>query len=250
MPLLLFTCVFTKTDATFNECERTAVQILSTLIRKNDLLDKNQLKIKGGSHNPHNSPAVSISNIQIHPRYNNYNAGTHLQHDIALLTLAKAIEIGNEKVEYISLPPPGKKLCTGEEDLAWIAGWGYTKRNYEADLTRVTPPVILQVARVELISRRACQSIYPKFNFTEHIICTDSTNTDVCQGDSGGALFEEYLVLNRTTGLTTKKHRILGIVSGSSKGCGTASQASIFTGVAGYVESMISPALTKCLTKC
>ncbi|OQV15028.1 putative Transmembrane protease serine 9 [Hypsibius exemplaris] len=274
MPLLLFTCVF-KTGAAFEECERTASQIINgvnatkhqlnwivsiqypnaydvlkhicggsiisnRLIltaahclfypNSNDLLDKDQLKVKGGSHNPHNSLAVSISNIQIHPGYNNYNPGTHLQHDIALLTLAKAIKIGNEKVDYISLPPPGKKLCTEDEDMAWIAGWGYTKRNYsEADLTRVTPPVILQLARVELISRRACQSIYPKFNFTEHIICTDSTNTDVCQGDSGGALFEEYLVLNRTTGLTTKKHRILGIVSGSSKGCGIPGKASILT---------------------
>ncbi|OQV15033.1 putative Chymotrypsin-like elastase family member 2A [Hypsibius exemplaris] len=213
-----------------------------------DPLEMDQLVVKGGSHDPHNTRAIRVSNIQIHPKYNNLNTGTHLQHDIALLTLAHAIKIGNEKVDYISLPPPGKQLCTGDEDMAFIAGWGYTKANYTKGVDNSSK--VLQVARVERIPRSTCQNIYPKLNFTEHMICTSSTNTDICQGDSGGALFEEYLVQNKTTGLTKKKHRILAIISGSSHGCGFAGRASVFTGVAGYVNSMISPALLKCQTQC
>ncbi|OQV15053.1 putative Chymotrypsinogen B2 [Hypsibius exemplaris] len=220
-------------------------------LNSNDRYGTDQLKIKFGSHNPHDSPAIGISNIQIHPKYHNQNPSTHLHHDIAILTLKHAIGIDNKKVGLISLPSPGKKVCTGDEDLAWIAGWGHTNSTKDpVDQLYLTPPKILQYARVERISRATCRGIYPTLNFSQYMMCTSSTGTDACQGDSGGALFEKYLVRDTTTGETKTKHRILGIISGSSRGCGIAGKASIFTEVAGYVRSMIAPAIDKCRTKC
>ena len=150
----------------------------------NDLFELNSIRIRGGSNDAYSTIAVRIKRILIHHQYNNVLRATHLQHDIAMVQLLDRIDVRTKKIDMISLPPYGRPLCSDKSNshMTYVAGWGYTQRfvsEQEQELSK--PPVALQVADVMIIPRKDCEKVYGNFSLTEHMICTNSTLTDVCQ---------------------------------------------------------------------
>ncbi|GAU97281.1 hypothetical protein RvY_08606 [Ramazzottius varieornatus] len=125
-----------------------------------------------------------------------------------------------------------------------IMGWGLTSKKSErnsSDVNTVDEKSLkLQVASSSLVDLETCKNIWRGVvDSTDALICTDSSNTDVCQGDSGGPLIERYLL----PGDSRWRHRILGIASFSSAGCGKPGQAAMFTSVEKYLHDFIKPAM-------
>ncbi|XP_053673782.1 polyserase-2-like [Anopheles nili] len=116
-------------------------------------------------------------------RHGNFSAGSP-RHDVALLTLRTNVEFG-PFVQPICLPGAGP----GQEAFSTlrfgtVTGWGWTEDN--------TPARTLRSASVPLVSHIRCLETDPTLFgplLHEGMFCAGWENgTNVCNGDSGGAL--------------------------------------------------------------
>jgi len=103
-------------------------------------------------------------------------------HDVALMFLQSALIFG-PGIQAIALPPQGFVVAHGTD--ARTSGWGALQQGG-------SPPEILQVVTVPIVSNDICEDAYAQLNpITDGMICAGlliEGGRDACQGDSGGPL--------------------------------------------------------------
>uniref|UniRef100_A0A1A9WKL0 Lectizyme n=1 Tax=Glossina brevipalpis TaxID=37001 RepID=A0A1A9WKL0_9MUSC len=109
------------------------------------------------------------------------------------------------------IPPPGTAI---------VYGWGSTsKTNSEIY------PNVLQMATVEIISRKVCEDVlgYQANNLHSTNLCTGPLNgkSGICSSDSGGPLVQK----------SNGKNILIGIVSWGEKPCGQKNSPSVYVRV-------------------
>ncbi len=124
--------------------------------------------------------------IILHPRYG--EGGTYA-FDVAVILLDKPVT----SVQPLMLPSPGSDVLERPGNLLTVAGWGNTFSD-----AGVNAPLVLQSARVPVVSSWECSYAYPmnapnpagRFQ-PGSMMCAGVRGLDSCQGDSGGPLFTE-----------------------------------------------------------
>ena len=174
--------------------------------------------IKAGIIDLNDSHAQVVSVMKIyHPGYDGD------VHDIALLHLAKPLNLDKNTVEPVKLNADPKFPDLTAKVMA--AGWGATDpegQTFSDILKKTTLPVI------------GCDSDVP----TEYVCAGDKKGKDTCQGDSGGPLVVEQTAdLVPTVDPTEPVPGIhalqIGIVSFGGDKCG---QRGAYTRVATYID--------------
>uniref|UniRef100_A0A3B4H9X3 Transmembrane serine protease 3a n=1 Tax=Pundamilia nyererei TaxID=303518 RepID=A0A3B4H9X3_9CICH len=143
----------------------------------------------------HGAQALAVEKIVYHNRYRQKG----LDYDIALMKLAKQLEVnGISSVQPICLPSHGEEFKEGT--LCWISGWGATEEDGEYT------SVVLRSAVVPLISNQNCNKpeVY-KGLISSWMICAGylEGGIDSCQGDSGGPLACEDSSVWKLVGATS-----------------------------------------------
>jgi secreted trypsin-like serine protease len=121
--------------------------------------------------------------VSIHPRYNPETAS----HDVAVVHLASPI-LG---IQPIMLVTPGVDALERPGTLATVTGWGNTiAQPVGPGRGGVNYPNRMRVARVPIVSRAECRTVYANAGapIDATMLCAGATNLDTCQGDSGGPL--------------------------------------------------------------
>ncbi|XP_005751637.1 transmembrane protease serine 3 [Pundamilia nyererei] len=140
----------------------------------------------------HGAQALAVEKIVYHNRYRQKG----LDYDIALMKLAKQLEV-NGSVQPICLPSHGEEFKEGT--LCWISGWGATEEDGDTS-------VVLRSAVVPLISNQNCNKpeVY-KGLISSWMICAGylEGGIDSCQGDSGGPLACEDSSVWKLVGATS-----------------------------------------------
>lgn len=136
---------------------------------------------------------VVVSNIIVHPMYN--NAAQNPINDIALLELANDLEI-----ESVALYLQPQNTLIGID--AAIVGWG------AVDISSGQPqyPTLLQEAIVPVVSQEICNAPESYQGFIqEGQLCAGFKNggIDSCSGDSGGPLFVQIADVTHQAGVTS-----------------------------------------------
>jgi len=117
-----------------------------------------------------------VSRQTIHPRYDPDN---NWDHDIGLVTLAKAVKI-SDFIRPVCLPTvPG---ILSQDRLWFVTGWGTTSKK------RVISETLQQV-QVDIVSRENCSKAW-SVDVLPSQVCAkgDGEGAAVCEGDSGGPL--------------------------------------------------------------
>ncbi|XP_049794444.1 collagenase-like [Schistocerca nitens] len=144
--------------------------------------------------------AVS-SSAKRHPQYNttgDYN------NDVAVIFLPEEAPL-SEYIKLVALPSFSEINETFVGQNALVSGWGLTGDNS-------TCSEILMWTELEVISYKACLGYYYPGVILKSTLCAKSEDSDVCRGDSGGAL-----VLKTASG-----YKQIGVSSfGSPAGCNT-----------------------------
>ncbi|MBX2837000.1 MAG: serine protease [Gammaproteobacteria bacterium] len=136
---------------------------------------------------------VVVSNIYVHPQYN--NSAQNPINDIALLELGSDIDI--DSVALYTQPQ-----ATLVNINAAIVGWG------AVDLTngQASYPTMLQEAVVPVVSQATCNAPESYNGFIEEgQVCAGFKNggIDSCSGDSGGPLFVSVDGVTHQAGITS-----------------------------------------------
>ncbi|CAM1310968.1 SCRASP1 (predicted) [Pycnogonum litorale] len=148
-----------------------------------------------------------------------YNVGTKLNNDIAILKLKTIHGIKfNTFLQPICLPSPNEKYVSGE--LCEISGWGSTH------VWRSSP--ILQSASIPILPIGTCKSdeIYGEDRITDTMFCAGYLDggIDSCKGDSGGPF-----VCTRNG-----SHTLLGVISWG-QGCALKNRPGVYVKVSKFV---------------
>ncbi|OWA50945.1 putative Anionic trypsin-1 [Hypsibius exemplaris] len=160
-----------------------------------------------------------VKSVRPHPHYTPL---PNMRNDIAILTLTRPIPLNlrGKTARRIDLPSssdPGPR--TGSRLLA--IGWG-------ENINRESPD-LLQGARLRVISSSDCADRIMgriRYSFRDKI-CVDSTGADICDGDSGGPLFER---------LSSGQMRLIGLTSFGRRNCAENGGASAFTKVSHFIR--------------
>ncbi|KAM4704391.1 complement C1s subcomponent [Rhinophrynus dorsalis] len=153
--------------------------------------------------------------IIIHPKYRNED-DNNFDNDIALIQLTHKVKLG-PCISPICLPRTG--LSPNINDIAFVAGWGQTEKEDEANF--------LMFTKVPLSSMDQCDKAAGKEGkITKNMLCAGGTGSDSCKGDSGGPL-----MFLDTQGLNSLYAG--GIVSWGPADCGT---YALYTKVENYQD--------------
>lgn len=173
----------------------------------------------GTNYRSTNGELVNVGRIYVHPRF----SVDRMTYDLAVVWLLDSVTVGTF-ITPIAMAEPNEVLAGGL--VATMAGWGYEPRfdaygSFSEDLYQVDLPVL---------SDEECSAIYKKEVNTENMICAGQLNgnTDVTEGDSGGALVHD--------------NKLYGIASWSSS-----KRVGIYTRVAAY-RDWIDEAITEAYT--
>jgi len=114
--------------------------------------------------------------------HEDYNVPIYFDNDIALMFLESPLTFG-AGIQAITLPPQGQIVAHGTDSR--VSGWGALQQGG-------SPPEILQVVTVPIVSNDICGAAYIDLNpITDGMICAGDLELggrDACQGDSGGPL--------------------------------------------------------------
>merc|ERR1711973_488867 len=120
-----------------------------------------------------------VTSFENHP---NYNQGAQLNNDFAIITLSKAIELG-DKAEPAVLPAATMEINQGQ--FLTVSGWGRLESGGNS-------PDELHAVKVPYITNAQCQEAYgEQYRITNRMMCAGNVENggiDSCQGDSGGPL--------------------------------------------------------------
>jgi len=159
---------------------------------------------------------IMVSNANIHPDYK--GSATYHQADIALLTLAKEVNIAKEAwIKPVCLPSIGQNTQSeGRYDgrPGMVSGWGLTSFFFG------TFPTKLQQTDVTILGT-ICGEL--SHHLQEGQLCAGGDGRDACQGDSGGPL------VIQENGAAT----LVGLVSAGSR-CGSEGVPGIYTDISFY----------------
>ncbi|XP_072847013.2 transmembrane protease serine 12 [Pogona vitticeps] len=173
------------------------------------------------------------SRIRIITIHSDFNKIT-LEHDIALFTLSKFITYNNY-VQPICLP--NISLPLNKETTCYISGWGVKRENGSRSQ-------ILQVAEVEIIPRKICNSFdWYEGMVSKNYLCagSESGRVDSCKGDSGGPLMCCFP--------NDKKFYLIGITS-HGYGCGRPRLPGVYVHLAKYRKWVDLKLRSKTTAKC
>jgi secreted trypsin-like serine protease len=109
-----------------------------------------------------------------HPSYNSPKSEAF---DYSLLKLSTPVPLPSATAGLVCIPSDTTQTFAGVS--LKISGWGYTKAGG-------TQSPELMVATITGLSNTVCQSKYPQETIGSYQLCATFTNTDTCQGDSGG----------------------------------------------------------------
>lgn len=125
--------------------------------------------------------------------HEDYNVPIYFDHDVALMFLESALTFG-PGIQAIGLPAQGFVVAHGTD--ARTSGWGALSQGG-------SPPEILQVVTVPIVSNDICGDAYEQMNpITDGMICAgllEEGGRDACQGDSGNNKNHFCLALGSTT---------------------------------------------------
>lgn len=111
--------------------------------------------------------------------HENYNVPIYFDNDVALMFLESPLTFGSG-IQAIAMPPQGLVVEHGTD--ARVSGWGALSQGG-------SPPEILQVVTVPIVSNDICGDAYIELNpITDGMICAGDLELggrDACQGDSG-----------------------------------------------------------------
>ncbi|KAK6169154.1 hypothetical protein SNE40_020259 [Patella caerulea] len=144
-----------------------------------------------------------------------------ITNDIALIKLKRAVE--SDKIKFACLPDKRDKVR--RKTLCYTIGWGKTKN------TLIYGSEKLQEARVPIVNRRRCQSVF-NYDITDTQVCAGYKRggVDSCAGDSGGPL-----MCSRDDNNGVKRWFIYGVTS-YGEGCGRKGKYGIYTKVSSYLS--------------
>ena len=119
----------------------------------------------------------------------------NILNDLAILKLDDAVEL-NEFAQVACLPESKVELNTYPRSnrSAWIVGWGTTSQYGKSSQT-------LKNARVTVYDHSYCNDVLVnnKKNWASQICAGDLKGRyDTCQGDSGGSLYINDMIQNKT----------------------------------------------------
>ena len=122
---------------------------------------------------------INVVEIIVHQEYGRQ---LNFSNDIALLKLAKAVNLNNQ-VGAACLPAKNLSLVG---KTCWITGWGTLFSG------GIQPNTLMQ-AQVPVVSKQVCLLAYPN-QLDDTMLCagTGLGGVDTCQGDSGGPLVCEF----------------------------------------------------------
>ena len=122
---------------------------------------------------------INVVEIIVHQ---DYGRQLNFSNDIALLKLAKAVNLTNQ-VGAACLPAKNLSLVG---KTCWITGWGTLHSG------GIQPNTLMQ-AQVPVVSQQVCLLAYPN-QLDDTMLCagTGLGGVDTCQGDSGGPLVCEF----------------------------------------------------------
>ncbi len=179
-------------------------------------LRPDDIQIFSGSVNLNSGGNISdVSNIIIHPEYNNRT----FDNDIALIELKTTIPLNEEQnIVYLPTNDLANELLR-DGIVATVSGWGITEEGHSSSS--------LRKVEIEIISVQKCVRSYGKA-ITINMVCAgfDQGEKDACQGDSGGPLtvIDQY-------GSPT----LIGIVSWGD-GCAEPNLYGVYTKVHNYID--------------
>lgn len=141
----------------------------------------------------------------------------HQEFDIALIQLAKPMQLNQTNAKAISLAdkdynPPTNSSIT-------VFGWGYTNQN-----NSMKKNTILKYGQLNIIDQNECKKQYDKIQFTitDNVFCAAAQNgKDVCYNDIGGPAIQN--------------DKLVGIVSWGLH-CGTSPRPGIYTKIGNFVD--------------
>lgn len=150
-----------------------------------DSIKPGKLKIRAGDWDIGSDDEIyshqdrDVDSIVIHKGYSKPS----LQNDIALLILAKPVEL-TENVNTICLPPLNYKF---DNQRCVVSGWGKNSENgiYQTILKKVEAPIVPNA----VCQRQLRSTILGKyFRLHRSFICAGGENGDSCKGDGGSPL--------------------------------------------------------------
>lgn len=167
---------------------------------------------------PHDYVERRVELIAVHP---DFDART-FEYDLALLRFAEPVEFAPNIVPICL--PEGNNDYLGRT--AWVTGWG---RLYENGPL----PSTMQEVGVPVTTNAACEAMYRRAGFVEHIpnifLCAGwpEGGRDSCEGDSGGPL-----VLQRPD---SEQHELIGVISWGI-GCAQRNQPGVYTRITHFKQ--------------
>ncbi|XP_043227116.1 phenoloxidase-activating enzyme 1-like isoform X1 [Amphibalanus amphitrite] len=169
---------------------------------------------------------IRIESTRPHELYKG-RFGNALEHDIAVIRLARSAEPFTDFVRPVCLPVDLARLRGGADDTigsrVFITGWGRSANSSES----FTPE--LQEASIRIVAPERCENTYRRSltaAFGSRLCAGEGTGVDTCRGDSGGPL------------MTHSPHGthwyLVGVTSFGTHTCGI--REAVYTRVRDYVE--------------
>lgn len=148
-----------------------------------------------------------------------FNKPTHMNNDIAMLVLHKAL-VYDRTIQPIPLVVPTDKVSAQAQ--LFVSGWGSTSVEQV-----ITEPRLHYTAVVQMDRKSCTQNYFGAGAVTNSMFCAGSKSglgdRDSCMGDSGGPLVTKV----------ADRFKILGIVSWGL-GCANAQYPGVYTSVAAH----------------
>ncbi|XP_059085379.1 plasma kallikrein-like [Tigriopus californicus] len=194
----------------------TAAHCLVETIRYGSISDHNVLNYADEGRKKLIRPYRDVQ--VIHPNYGRTKTNIP-KFDLAILQFVSPVVYSfYPKVRPICLPSP---LEYAEYGHAWAAGWGRTA--FDGPQSDV-----LLKARLNITTNSDCEGFFKDTIIKEHL-CTQGSETDTCQGDSGGALIKERSPNQLTDDIP--RYEVIGITSWGADDCGNVKQRGGFARV-------------------
>ena len=126
---------------------------------------------------------------------------------------------------------------TGENNLCYVAGWGYREEGVYSSL-----PTILQDAKINVLANSTCDEAYTEFRASGNIHYFRPTEmscaghltgeVDACQGDSGGPM----VCLEESQTHAGHWNPVLRGVVSWGEGCARAGKPGVYARVSNYID--------------